>query len=191
MIFFWGGAGCGIKTSCSKFVLQVCFESIFRKFEFFVKKWYSFYMSEINHIEDNETKKDDSKDEISLIDLFAVLLKYKLLIIIITAVAMIGVVVYAAISLKLPPEKSYMPNVYTAKAQMLINDDKAGGASLGNLSSLASLAGVNVGGGGASNSALASYLVKSNTVQDAVVDKFNFITSFFYRTKAALIIQRN
>lgn len=132
-------------------------------------------MSENIQIEDNETKKDDSKDEISLIDLFAVLLRYKLLIIIVTALAMIGVVLYAVISIKLPPEKSFMPNVYTAKAQMLINDDKAGGASLGSLSSLASLAGVNVGGGGASNSALASYLVKSNTVQDAVVDKFNFI----------------
>ncbi len=132
-------------------------------------------MSEINQIEDNETKKDDSKDEISLIDLFAVLLKYKLMIIIVTAVAMIGVVVYAAISLKLPPEKSYLPNVYTAKAQMLINDESSGKSSFGNLGSLASLAGVSMGGGGASNSALATYLVNSNTVLDSVVDKFNFI----------------
>jgi uncharacterized protein involved in exopolysaccharide biosynthesis len=45
------------------------------------------------------------------------------------------------------------------------------------LGSLASIAGVNVSGG-SSNSALAGYLVNSNTIQDAVVDKFNLIERY-------------
>ena len=45
------------------------------------------------------------------------------------------------------------------------------------LGSLANLAGVNVSGG-SSNSALAGYLVNSNTIQDAVVDKFDLITRY-------------
>ncbi|MCR4734377.1 MAG: lipopolysaccharide biosynthesis protein [Treponema sp.] len=129
----------------------------------------------MNQIENNEVNNTASaKDEISLIDLLAVLLKHKWMIIITTVIGMIGVLVVSIISLVLPPEKSFLPNVYTPQAQMLINDEGQS-SSMGNLSSLASLAGVNMGGGGASNSALALYLVNSNTVQDAVVDKFNFI----------------
>ena len=45
------------------------------------------------------------------------------------------------------------------------------------LGGLASLAGVNVSGG-SSNSALAGYLVNSNTIQDAVVDKFGLIERY-------------
>lgn len=46
------------------------------------------------------------------------------------------------------------------------------------LSSIASLAGVNVGSGGSSNSALASYLVNSNTIQDAIINKYNLIDRY-------------
>lgn len=135
-------------------------------------------MSEMNQIESNETKTENAKDEISLIDLLAVLLHHKKLIIIVTLIGMIGVLAASIISLLLPPDKSFMPNLYTPKAQMLINDEGSGSSSMGSLSSLASLAGVNVGGGGASNSALATYLVNSNTIQDAVVDKFGFIEAW-------------
>lgn len=125
---------------------------------------------------------NNSDDEISLIDLFAVLWKRKWMIIGITAVAMVAVVIYSVISLKLPSEKSFMPNVYTPQAQMLINNKDGGNSmssmlSASGLGGLASLAGVNVGGG-ASNSALASYLVYSNTILDAVVNKFNLIERY-------------
>lgn len=118
-------------------------------------------------------KKDD---EISLVDLFAVLWYRKWLIIITTFSAAIISVLIAILSLKLPPEKSFLPNLYTPRAQMLITEDSSGGAAsmLGSLGGLASLAGVNVSGG-SSNSALAGYLVNSNTVQDAVINKFGFI----------------
>ncbi|MCR5765526.1 MAG: lipopolysaccharide biosynthesis protein, partial [Treponema sp.] len=123
-------------------------------------------------LENTQKKKDD---EISLVDLFAVLWKYKLLIIITTGIAMIGVLVYSIISLLLPPEKSFLPNKYTPCAQMLINNEDSGASSmLGSLGGLASFAGVNVPAT-STNSALASYLVNSNTIQDAVINRFNFI----------------
>ncbi len=111
-------------------------------------------------------------DEISLLDLVAVLLKYKKMIIIVTVLAMIFSVVYSVISLALPPEKSYLPNQYTPKANMLIKEESS--KASGSLSSLASLAGINVGGGlSSSRSALAVYLSTSNEYLDAVSKQFN------------------
>ena len=122
-------------------------------------------------------------DEISLIDLIAVLWRYKVMIIVITAVAMIAVVATAVISLMLPPEKSFLPNEYTPFAQMLINDPSSSSNGLAaqlagsGLGGLASMAGVDLGGG-STYSALASYLVHSNSLLDAVVDKFNLVEKF-------------
>ena len=120
------------------------------------------------------TEKKD--DEISLIDLFAVLWQRKWLIIIMTFIAAVAAVVISVLSLILPPEKSFMPNLYTPKAQMLITDDssKSAGSMLGGLGGLASMAGVNIDSG-ATNSALAGYLVSSKTIQDSVINRYNFI----------------
>lgn len=128
---------------------------------------------ENNAIDTTIEKKDD---EISLIDLFAVLWKRKWLIIGMTFAGAVLAVVISVLSLKLPPEKSFMPNKYTPRAQMLIAEEKGSSASslLGSLGGLASMAGVSVGGG-SSNSALASYLVNSNTILDAVISHFGFI----------------
>lgn len=127
----------------------------------------------------NDVKNDDSTkndDEISLIDLFAVLLRRKWLIICMTIGGAVFSLVFSIISLLLPPEKSFLPNQYTPQAQMLINNEDSSSSALGNLSSMAAMAGVNLGKtGGISYSELAKYLVDSNTVQDSVIDKFNFI----------------
>lgn len=120
-------------------------------------------------------------DEISLIDLFAVLWHRKWLIITITVLAMIAVVVFSIISLVLPAEKSPLPNTYTPKALMLINDSSSSGGSLSSmlsssgLGSLASIAGVSVPGG-STYSALAVFLSTTNTFLDTIVDKFDLIT---------------
>lgn len=121
-------------------------------------------------------------EEISLLDLVAVLLRYKLMIIGICVVAMISVVVYSVVSIMMPPEKSPLPNVFTPSAKMLIQESSSGGglssalASSG-LSSLAGLAGVSVGGG-STNSSLATYLVSSNSLLDAVTDTFGIIERY-------------
>ncbi|MBO5825336.1 MAG: lipopolysaccharide biosynthesis protein [Treponema sp.] len=122
-------------------------------------------------------------DEISLIDLFAVLWQRKVMIIAITGIAIIGVLIFSILSLKLPPEKSFLPNEYTPQAQMLINDSSSSSGGLSaalsssGLGSLASLAGVNVSGG-SSYSALASYFVGSNSLLDQVIQKFNLIERY-------------
>lgn len=123
-------------------------------------------------------------DEISLIDLFAVLWKYKFLIISVTVIAMIAVLIYSIVSISLPPEKSYLPNKYTAQAQMLINNDSSSSGGLSSmlsssgLGSLASMASLNVSGGASSNSALAGYLVHSNSVLDDIAQKFDIIDRY-------------
>lgn len=82
-----------------------------------------------------------------------VLLRYRWLIIITTVVAMIFAVVFSAIYTVLPPEKSYLPNLYTSKALMFIGNRKSYGA-------------------------LAMKLVETNSFFDAVVDEFDLITRF-------------
>lgn len=134
-------------------------------------------MSEDNIELEAVVSENKKEDEISLIDLFAVLWNRKWLIIGTTFFAAVFSVVISVLSLKLPPEKSFMPNKYTPYAQMLITEDSSGSSAasmLGSLGGLVSMAGMNVGSG-STNSALAGYLVNSNTIQDAVINKFNFI----------------
>lgn len=125
----------------------------------------------------------EQEDEISLIDLLAVLLNYKKLIVILSMLAAIGSVVFAIISIKLPPEKSPMPNVFTPKAEMLIQESSSGGGGISSMLSssglggLASLAGVSVAGG-ASNTNLAKYLISSDALLDAVTDEFKIIEKY-------------
>jgi uncharacterized protein involved in exopolysaccharide biosynthesis len=125
-------------------------------------------------------KKGD--DEISLIDLFAVLLRRKKMIITITLVAMIVVIIFSIFSIKLPPEKSPLPNEYTPTALMLINNSSSSGSNLSSmlnssgLSSLAGLAGVSTNL--SSYSSLAVYLAGTNTFLDAIVDKFDLISRY-------------
>jgi uncharacterized protein involved in exopolysaccharide biosynthesis len=120
-------------------------------------------------------------DEISLIDLFAVLWRRRVMIIVFTLVAMVGVIVFSIISLVLPPEASPLPNEYTPTALMLINDSSSSGggmaAMLGasGLGSLAGLAGVS---SGSTFSGLATYLTGANTLLDAVVNEFGLIARY-------------
>lgn len=90
---------------------------------------------------------ENTDDEISLLDLAAVLLHYKKMIIIVTVAAMLFAVVFSVISLKLPPEKSPLPNKYMPVAHMLIKEESSGAGLSSSLSSLAGLAGISVGGG--------------------------------------------
>lgn len=130
------------------------------------------------------TTKDD--DEISLVDLAAILWKRKRMIIGITVVVMIGVLGYSIGSLLLPPEKSYLPNVYTPKATMLIQSSSSGGLSAAlaasGLSSVASLAGVSTGGN--TNGALAGVLATSNSTLDSLNAKFGFTEKYKIKKEA-------
>lgn len=133
-------------------------------------------MSIKNQIE--QTTKED--DEISLIDLFAVLLKRKKLIILTTIIAAIGILIFSIISLVLEPEVSYLPNKFTVTANMLItNKESSDGFKLpSGASGLASMMGVNVGSVSSTTSSLVLYLASSNPLLDAVAQKFNLYEKF-------------
>jgi uncharacterized protein involved in exopolysaccharide biosynthesis len=123
--------------------------------------------------------KDD--DEISLIDLFAVLWRRKAMIIAVTLAAAIGVVVFSAVSIVLRPETSPLPNEYTPTALMLINDASSSGSSMAsmlNASGLGGLAGLAGVSAGSTFSELAVYLVSANSFLDAVVDEFDLLVRY-------------
>jgi uncharacterized protein involved in exopolysaccharide biosynthesis len=135
-------------------------------------------------------KENQDDDEISLLDLAAVLWKRKRLIIGVTAIAVIGVLVYAIGSIVLPPDKSYLPNVYTPKATMVIQTSSSSGGisaalAASGLSSLAGMAGINAGGN--TNGALAEVLATSNTTLDALDTKFGFSSRSKKNKKKPLI----
>jgi uncharacterized protein involved in exopolysaccharide biosynthesis len=131
---------------------------------------------------DYSAKKDDEK-ETTLFDLFLALWRYKIIILTILICAMIGAVAVSVISMMLPPEKSFLPNLYTPRANMLINNTDSSGSGIAaainasGLSGLASMAGVNVSGG-PTFSSLAVYLVNSDTMLDSVVERFDLITRY-------------
>lgn len=141
-----------------------------------------------------------AEDEISLIDLFAVLWRYKLLIIVFTGVAAIFSLIYSLVSLRLPPEKSFLPNVYTPKAHMLINDpnsESGGLSSLINSSELGSLAGLAgfSAKSGKSYGELAVYLTGSNSFLDALIEEFDFVNRYkiekFKKTDTRIAVLKN
>ena len=136
----------------------------------------------------NGKKIKDEDDEISLIDLFAVLLRFKWMIIGITTLAAICVVIYCIISLKLPPEDSYMPNEYKVSANMLINDasSSSGLPSSSSLSSAASLLGISLSGGSSSTSDLVIYLAASNPFLDSVAQEFDLYSKLEPDTKSPI-----
>lgn len=107
------------------------------------------------NVEEERRAQNPEDDEISLIDLLAVLLRYRWLIIITTALGMIFAVVFSAISIVLPPEtkKSYLPDLYASEVLVFI-------------------------GGKNSYGELVKKFVGTNSFLDAVVDEFDLLTRF-------------
>jgi uncharacterized protein involved in exopolysaccharide biosynthesis len=123
----------------------------------------------------------DADDEISLVDLFAVLWRRKAMIIAVTLAAAVGVVVFSVLTLVLPIAINPLPNEYTPAALMLINDASSSGggmASMLNATGLGGLAGLAGVSAGSTFSALAVYLVGANSFLDAVVDEFDLLVRY-------------
>jgi uncharacterized protein involved in exopolysaccharide biosynthesis len=122
-------------------------------------------------------------DELDLLQLAGTVFRRRKMIIITTVAAMVLVVAFSAGSLILPPEVSYLPNEYTPRANMMINDASSSGGGLSSMLSssglggLASLAGVSVPSG-STYSSLAVYLTAANPFLDSVIDKFDLVTRY-------------
>lgn len=120
-----------------------------------------------------------STEEIDLLALFGILFRYKWWIIIITAVAAVGVVAFSILTLILPPERNPLPNVYKPSALILLNEESGVGASTflatSGVSSLASLVGVSTG---SSYGLLAERLLKSKSMLDNIVKEFKVVEKY-------------
>jgi tyrosine-protein kinase Etk/Wzc len=124
-------------------------------------------------VDGNLSNSGRENEEIDLLELIGVLFRYKWMMIILTTLAAIGVLVYSVISIKLPPEKSYLPNVFTPTALVLINQEDSGGVSSVLASSgLANLAGLVGASTGSSYGSLAEKLITARTTLDKVANEF-------------------
>lgn len=143
-----------------------------------------------------EYNANNGDDEISLLDLAAVLWQWKRLIIGLTGLVMVGVVTYAIVSKVLSPEKSFLPDMYTSSAMMLIGgDSNKGNSALSQLASsgLGSLAGLS-GAGGSNYSKLAVYLAGSDSFLDVIIREFDLIDRYkiqkFPKTESRKLLKK-
>ncbi|MGP1432132.1 MAG: GNVR domain-containing protein [Treponema sp.] len=141
---------------------------------------------------------NNDSDEISLLDLVAVLWHWKWLIIGLTAVISIAAFTYCFIGKVMPPEDSFMPDVYTSIAFMRIQEKGSTGS--GALSALlqqgggGALSGLSgAGSGGNSFQQLALYIAGSTSFLDAVADEFNIREKYkiihFPKTEARKVVK--
>ncbi len=114
-----------------------------------------------------------ANDEINLLELLLVIVQHKKVIFLSCFVAFI---VSCGITL-------LMPNVYTATARILPPPKESGGINslLGNMAGLASLAGISVGGG--STGDLYVGMLKSRTVNEAIISRFKLMEYFGWETR--------
>lgn len=125
----------------------------------------------------------------SFIDFLGILLRYRLLIFLTTTVASVAVLAFSIVSILLPPQKSYLPNLYTARAILLIGNTNTSSLSSlltsGGTTNLSSLAGLV--GGVSVNGQLAVLLAQSNSSLQSLNEKFDLST----RYKVSSSIQAN
>jgi uncharacterized protein involved in exopolysaccharide biosynthesis len=132
---------------------------------------------------DFDDMEEAGEKETTLFDLFLSLWRYKKLIIAVSVSAMVIALALSIISLVLPPEESFLPNLFTPRANMLINNASSSGSGIAaalnasGLGGLASMAGVNVASG-PTFSNLAIYLVNSDTLLDSVIERFDLVTRY-------------
>lgn len=125
---------------------------------------------------ENEVAKED---EIDLLLLISVLIKNKITILVITLISMGLIVIYSVISLKLPSEKSFLPNEYSPKTLVMLNSNSGSGGGLSSilgedsgLGALAGLAGVS-GASEVTDAELAKKLVKKASFYKKLDNEFN------------------
>ena len=127
---------------------------------------------------------DNDNKELTIIDLLSVLILQKKTIIGITLFTFLAIIIISLFSMLLPRDVSYLPNVYTPKAIMLISNADSNGLSgainASGLGDLASLAGVSTG---AQNyGTLATYLTGMNSYLDAIINKYELVERYKIKT---------
>lgn len=137
---------------------------------------------------------NNDSEEISLLDLAAVLWHWKWLIIGLTAVISMAAFTYCFIGKMMPPEDSFMPDVYTSTAFMRIQSStsSSGGtlASMLQQSGLGALAGVT---GSDNTQQLALYIAGSNSFLDTIADELHIVEKYkikkFIKTESRKMVK--
>jgi len=114
----------------------------------------------------------------SLLQLFRVLLKYRWLIVVMTTVAAAGVVAFSIVSLRLPPEKSPLPNYYTASATILVERGGPGVLASTILASLGLEPGAVAPSGTYDIGAFLIMVLQSRTFLDKIIEEFDIIDRY-------------
>lgn len=140
-----------------------------------------------------EYNENNDSDEISLLDLAAVLWRWKWLIIGLTGIVSIGVFTYVLIGKKMDPQKSYMPDVYTSTAFMRIQSStSSSGGALASMLQQSGLGGL-AGGNSDNTQQLALYIVGSNSFLDTIADELHIAEKYkikkFLKTETRTIVK--
>lgn len=109
----------------------------------------------------------------------SILLRYKWLVVGITAAAAVGVVIFSIVSLTLPPEDSPLPNYYEAYATLLVSD--SGGSSTQSI--LAALGMETRGGGGTNYAQIAQRVVRTRSFLDTLVEEHDIVERYNITTE--------
>jgi len=109
----------------------------------------------------------------TIVYFISILWHYRLLIVLTTAVVTVAVLAYCVVSISLPPEKSPMPNVYTAEATILVQSDSQSDVN----SSIMNALGVYQGSAASAknNGDLIIEVLNSRMMLDALIDEFDII----------------
>ena len=117
--------------------------------------------------------------EIDLVELIKYCWKKKWAFIIPMFIAAILLVGFCIMSIRMEPEKSPLPNKYTSVAKILVRESSSSGGISSSLSSLSSLAGINLSSGGkTSNGTILTTIADTTSYQDSIVDRFNLIQRY-------------
>lgn len=127
----------------------------------------------------------------------AILLKYRWLVIIVTLVGALGSVAFSIVSIVLPPEKSPLPNRYTANATLFVQKGMGENLSTSILAALGmQTVSTDTSGGFETGSLLVSVL-KSRTLLDKVIEEFDLAKRYGFsdqlksRVREALLEKSN
>ncbi len=139
------------------------------------------YIKEFTLKNENNTNPIETNEKISFLDLILVIAKRWKLIFWITFSAGIFILTLSIISLLLPPEKSFLPNIYDSNVVIMFHEsEKSSGLSSlvgGESDSLLSLMGGSMGST-SSNSAIIDRMIYAPTLLDTLINEFDLINFY-------------
>jgi len=112
------------------------------------------------------------------LQLLSILRRYRWLVIIVTGTVAAGVVAFCVVSLRLPPERSPLPNRYTADAVVLVQRGMGDSLSASILAALGIQSQPTDTAAGFSMGSLVLSVLESRTFLDKIIEEFNIVERY-------------